>query len=378
MTSFLRSKTWVVAGGLVALIAAACGSAESESAAAAMSGAGGDWWYPSQGGGAGAAGSSFSGAGGTFVIPADAATITFNRLCGVRTCDPGYRKACPGTLQPTPHPDAAAPEAAAADAAAPTDVSDAPTDAAADGKDAADSSSAPDATAKAAPDATADTTSPEADAPSTDAQVPELGCYIEKTGSELVPTCAPAGLGPEGSPCKDSHDCEPGLGCVDMSLALECASALACPDSALTPRGECKQLYCAFPVACPASTFYQELPLRMAGETSPYKVPVCAPIDGCDMLSPTSCSGGRVCTIVGDNATTCLLPGDALRDEQCDDQNRCAAGLVCSKSTSTCMKLCRIGSTDCPGGTCQGGSAAFPQGLGVCLGDRRDTDAGLD
>jgi hypothetical protein len=207
------------------------------------------------------------------------------------------------------------------------------------------------------------------DAASADAQAPDFGCYIEKKGAELVPTCAPAGTGAENGACTDSHECTPGLGCVDVSFSLECADAAGCDAATLTPRGECRQLYCALPVTCPASTFYQELPLRVAGETSPFKVPVCVPIDGCDMLSSSPCSSGRVCTIVGDNATTCLLPGTAQRSEVCDDQNRCAEGLVCSKSSGTCLKLCHTGAGECPGGTCQGGSAAFPQGMGVCLGD---------
>jgi hypothetical protein len=157
-----------------------------------------------------------------------------------------------------------------------------------------------------------------------------------------------------------------------MSFATVCGPSVACDAATQVAPGQCRQLYCALPVACPASTYYQELPLRVAGETSVYKIPVCLTVDGCNMLSATPCSGGRVCTIVGDNATTCLLPGDSQRDQLCDNQNRCAAGLVCSKSTNTCLKLCRTDSNDCPGGTCQGGSAAFPTGIGVCLGDTPD------
>jgi hypothetical protein len=67
-----------------------------------------------------------------------------------------------------------------------------------------------------------------ADAASADAQTPALGCYIEKTGAELVPTCAPAGTTAENGACTDSHECTPGLACVDVSFSLECADASGC------------------------------------------------------------------------------------------------------------------------------------------------------
>jgi hypothetical protein len=410
MTQLLRNIGRLAAGSLIAVLASACSSSSDETGSAPPS----PWWYGTSGAsgvGGGGGGGATAGGGGT--APADAA-LTFNPLCGVRTCDPGYRKACNQPPAPTPSPGSDAP-ASPADAAIDTgmsvegssavDATDATDDGAVDATDATDTG-AVDASGVPARDASIDASNDptdaapdldavaelakeasDGDAPApiaaldgsiADAQPPAFGCYIEKIGAELVPTCAPAGNRTELSACDDSHECEPGLGCVDMGFVLECASSLACPDAARTSRGECRQLYCSLPVTCPASTFYLELPLRVLGETSRYKVPVCMQIDGCDMLSWTSCSGGRVCTIVGDNATTCLLPGTAQRDESCDDRQRCAQGLVCSKSNNKCMKLCRTDfhDSDCPGGTCEGGSAAFPKGLGVCLGDVPDAGSG--
>jgi len=114
-------------------------------------------------------------------------------------------------------------------------------------------------------------------------------------------------------------------------------------------------------------------------------VPVCVPIMHCDLLkTPSVCMGGKVCAVVGSlGETSCVTPGTAKRDEQCDETTPCAEGLVCAmrpdKTQNRCLQLCHVtqGSQapaldECPGGACQGGNMALPMGFGICVGDSPD------
>ena len=375
MTTSLRACGLLAIGGVLVLLACGC-----DSSSASAGGFGGPVGWGGAGGSAGFSGAGAQGgAAGSGGGWADSAPPR-SPLCGVGACDPGNSSAC-GAIPPiddggTPHPGDAAADADAGgrprDAGA--DGGSAVSDARADGRhDAADDGGAPDLDG-AAQDAAflwapADPSPDEAPAPSasdanaiadqaSDEEEPARGCYIEidqSAANALVSKCEIAGAAGEGGACDDSRECAPGLGCIDAGT-----------------KGICRQLFCTLPVACPASTYYQELPLRMAGAVSAHKVPVCMPADGCSLLDTNSCSGANVCTIVGDNATTCQLPGTAGRGEACSDVERCAEGLVCSKLTMKCLKLCRTGGSDCPGGACQGGSASFPEGIGVCVGDTGD------
>ena len=76
--------------------------------------------------------------------------------------------------------------------------------------------------------------------------------------------------------------------------------------------------------------------------------------------------------------TTCMEPGSAKVGEPCDEANRCADGLLCSRFANQCVKICHVGpvdsgTSDCPTGTCQGGNLSLPDGFGICVGQ---TDGG--
>jgi hypothetical protein len=101
-------------------------------------------------------------------------------------------------------------------------------------------------------------------------------------------------------------------------------------------------------------------------------VPVCVPTTNCQLLDDGSCPDGQTCSIVRASGTTsCVDPGQGQLGQACP----CAAGLVCAKLTNLCKKLCHIGQdeVDCPnGGTCQGGSMGYPDGIGICVGGSMD------
>jgi len=85
-----------------------------------------------------------------------------------------------------------------------------------------------------------------------------------------------------------------------------------------------------------------------------------------------------VCAVVGQGETSCVTPGPAKQNEWCDEGTGCGEGLVCAlrpdKTQNRCLKLCHIdmGAAECPGGTCQGGNNAIPNGFGICVGDIAD------
>ena len=97
-------------------------------------------------------------------------------------------------------------------------------------------------------------------------------------------------------------------------------------------------------------------------------IPVCAPTTNCQLLDDGSCPSGLTCSIVRASGTTsCVSPGPGQLGDECP----CAAGFVCAKLTGQCKKLCHLGQdeVDCPnGGTCQGGSQGYPDGIGICVG----------
>jgi hypothetical protein len=325
-----------------------------------------------------------------------------NLLCGVTGCDPGNVSACgapgvdggpyrfpgaeasddwdagadgaargadtsveasdAGTSPGAAPPEAGAPDAITADAGSLVDAALADDAGALD--DAApsdDASLADDASAaivsgdsSAASDAAA-TDSSAADEPKT-----VEACYLKPSPFGIQTACAPVGAGADGSPCQDSSECGALLACVDVD-----------------GKSVCRQLRCELPPQCPAGTFYQETPLRVSGATSTdFKVPVCLPNDHCAILAAVNpCSGGEVCAIVGSKGeTTCIFPGMRKERDACDEANRCGEGLVCSKFSNTCFKLCHIdtGKQECPGGACQGGNQSIPDKFGICVGETSD------
>jgi hypothetical protein len=329
-------------------------------------------------------------------------------LCGVIGCFPGNRNAC----GPAPVQDAALLALRMADDASDADndvMTDGPTDAgtAADAVDApgpvdaardvcGDSShdasvdvsvdSEPDATVDAddepPPDVSEDVREdadgglpPTVDAGTADSaradaatdigmsDEPKISqsCYIKPAPTTGVVTeCAPIGPGAEGSACNDSHECGALMACIEVNQ-----------------KSVCRAVSCGLPPLCLKGTYHQEAPLRVNGATRrDLNVPVCLPVDDCTLLAPNACPNGKVCAVVGNEGeTTCMDPGSTKVGESCDDTNRCAEGLLCSKFSNQCVRICHVDAdaNDCPTGTCQGGNRSLPDGFGICVGQ---TDGG--
>jgi hypothetical protein len=186
-------------------------------------------------------------------------------------------------------------------------------------------------------------------------------CYIKPAAGGVATECAPIGPGEPGSACNDS---------------LECGALHACVE--VDERAVCRPVYCPLPSVCLKGSYYQEAPLRVNGATRrDINVPVCLPVDNCTLLSqPSPCPGNKVCTVVGsERDTTCLEPGSAKVGESCDPTGRCAEGLLCSRFSNQCVKICHVdpNAKECPTGTCQGGNRSLPDGFGICVGQ---TDGG--
>jgi hypothetical protein len=104
--------------------------------------------------------------------------------------------------------------------------------------------------------------------------------------------------------------------------------------------------------------------------------PACIPVKPCQLLEADTCEVdfgvGMMCTIVrADGTTSCVSVGDGALGDSCP----CAPGYVCYPGDNTCKKLCHldgVDETECPSGFCQGGSATYPVGIGVCAGGTSD------
>jgi hypothetical protein len=218
--------------------------------------------------------------------------------------------------------------------------------------------------AEASADVSLESSSPtdgQADAGATDEPKTPQSCYVKPSGVSVVTECSTVGQGAPGTSCQDSTDCGALLACVDVNQ---------------TP--VCRPFSCALPAQCPLGSFYQQVPLRVAGITLPgVVVPVCLPNDHCELLAtPSPCRAGQVCAVVGSGGeTTCVLPGSAKLGDSCDDLSMlCAEGLICSKLKKECLQICHVSAsmTECPGGTCQGGNLSLPNGFGICVGGNPD------
>lgn len=288
-------------------------------------------------------------------------------LCGTYGCYPGNPSACGATMAT----DAAGPSALdtdASDAAGDTTLDEPPSHPSNDASasPALDVSSEPtEGAAEASADVSLENSSPsdgQADAGATDEPKTPQSCYVKPSSAGVVTECSVVGPGAPGDPCQDSTQCGALLACVDVNE---------------TP--VCRPFSCALPEECPPGSFYQQVPLRVAGITLPgVMVPVCLPNDHpCELLAtPSPCAGGKVCAVVGSGGeTTCVLPGSAKLGDPCDDLSKlCAEGLICSVLKNECLQICHVGAgmTECPGGTCQGGSLQLPSGFGICVGGNPD------
>ncbi|MFW5740903.1 MAG: hypothetical protein ACOC1F_11110 [Myxococcota bacterium] len=196
---------------------------------------------------------------------------------------------------------------------------------------------------------------------------PAFSCQVTADDDgERFATCAPAGSGELNDPCVTSADCAAGFACVGDTNA-----------------GVCRAYCCLDPEACPTETYCGVQVSRDALQEDPHAdflLPVCVPADDCELLpgpdGNNRCAEGLMCAIVRvDGTTACVRPGAAGEGEQCAPaeagQSPCAEGFVCSKSTNTCLALCRTDAADpCSGGVCQGGTGGIPDEYGVCVGAR--------
>jgi hypothetical protein len=181
----------------------------------------------------------------------------------------------------------------------------------------------------------------------------QVFCQIVPIDTHLESRCLPVGQQGETQPCKTSADCAAGLGCVGDPAG-----------------GVCRKYCCGDPEQmCPKDTYCaREL---LAGYLPPSliaEIPACIPATQCQLLDDSTCPAGRTCSIVrADGTTSCTEPGQGTLGQDCP----CAAGFVCIHSTSQCKQLCHLGHDDeCTlGAKCLGGSASYPEGFGVCVGE---------
>ena len=79
--------------------------------------------------------------------------------------------------------------------------------------------------------------------------------------------------------------------------------------------------------------------------SAPQLIPVCIPVNTCQLLHDDTCLNGQTCAIVrADGTTSCVEPGLGHDGDPCS----CAAGFTCSKITNTCLKLCDTTTSSIP------------------------------
>ncbi|WP_437305252.1 hypothetical protein [Sorangium sp. So ce388] len=180
-----------------------------------------------------------------------------------------------------------------------------------------------------------------------------LHCQLTLVDGEATPGCGPVGRFAAGGPCHRGSDCAFGLGCAALD----------------GEGGVCRQYCCGNVESCAPGTYCDERPMAesVVEGSDPVPIPVCVPAVNCELLNDSACPAGLTCTIVREDGTTsCVAPGVGRADEVCP----CAPGFVCSMLTNQCKQLCRVdgGAQDCgTNAKCQGGSAVYPAGFGVCV-----------
>jgi hypothetical protein len=206
---------------------------------------------------------------------------------------------------------------------------------------------------------------PPPDIPQDDPTAP-LSCQVVNDDGNRTATCLPAGDGIDNGPCVTSADCAAGYACVGDANV-----------------GVCRAYCCLNPEACEEGTYCGVMQSRDALVKNPddkFLLPVCIPANDCELLPGSEgtnrCADGLMCAIVrADGTTACVLPGTAIEGEPCGPpdpgQSPCAEGFVCSKTTNTCLALCRVGDpVACGQGVCQSGTGGMPNPYGVCVGAR--------
>jgi len=190
--------------------------------------------------------------------------------------------------------------------------------------------------------------------------------------------------------CESAGALAPGSSCVETT---DCAVGSTCVSDVLVP--VCRQYCCDGPDSCPAGTYCTNRNTYVssapgASYVTDATVPVCVPADNCNLSDPYPCPTDQKCMCPSNEAcmvvrsgglTTCITPpSSAAQDSHCKGEsgvNLCSAGYVCSYSTFSCLKLCKLGAStkstspdqatsDCTTGTSCQASNDVPSGWGVC------------
>lgn len=173
------------------------------------------------------------------------------------------------------------------------------------------------------------------------------------------PQCFSAGAKAEGESCSAWGDCVAGYFCLGISGAA---------DGGVVP-GTCHKLCCGgdWSACGPNESCIQQVYLVRPGGTEPIyaNADVCAPVNDCDVLDPTSCSDkpGRTCQIADPTGNVACMPaGNVGVGQPCGPGKVCQAGFACVDDA--CRRLCKAVEG--------GGEPACPASEGVCIHYKRD------
>ena len=178
-----------------------------------------------------------------------------------------------------------------------------------------------------------------------------LGCHVESSasGADTHAACLPVGPGTDGSPCVAPTDCGPGFECIGT--------------------GTCRRYCCQGEAVCQANAFCDIQSVAVPAQT---KVPVCMPIDKCNLLDARSCPPMQTCAVVQeDGGSSCVATGAAKAGDGCDEDH-CGVDLVCLgvPGQRRCYQLCHPATPEeacSPMQTCKGGLPLFPDpSIGIC------------
>ncbi|MEO7112041.1 MAG: hypothetical protein ABI183_16480 [Polyangiaceae bacterium] len=188
-----------------------------------------------------------------------------------------------------------------------------------------------------------------------DAGPSPIACHVAvdptSASGDSAPVCTASGTGGNGAQCLGSSDCAAGFECVGSP-------------------GVCREYCCALPGTCGANFFCDVQEETSAGSV---KVPVCEPVQPCNLMGDTMCGVGETCGIVNDDdgTTSCVSAGPADVGNDCDDTH-CKQDLVClgDVGSKKCLALCEKKHPNCDSGqTCTGAAPLFQgenSGVGVC------------
>jgi hypothetical protein len=178
-------------------------------------------------------------------------------------------------------------------------------------------------------------------------------CIPVVSGGVATPACSPAGAGKTGAACTMQSDCAAGYLCVSGA-------------------NECRKLCCGGDWSgCDSADQHCLQALDYGdgmGGVIVTGAMLCAPVNNCSALDPTSCTKPGTACLIADatGATACLTPGSGGTGDPCP----CQGGFACVTDTPgaapVCHRLC---------GAVAGGAPPYCQdGEGVCIHHGRDPE----